>query len=544
MTGDSSPLRRLPATERTLTRLLEQQAARYGDKPLLRSNDDVRSYAGLHERAAAVAGTLAAAGISRGDAVALIAENRLEVIDLWLGCAWLGAVLVPLNTSMRGPALEHALTLSGARLLVLEPALLDRLDYVGEVPARQQIWLLDDGIEPSPSPAFEPYPGPGGPVDATPVAPGDPAALLFTSGTTGPAKAVICPHAQWFWWAVVVGEVLEIRADDVLYTNLPLFHTNALGAFCQALAHGATLAVGPRFSGSHFWQRVTEGAATVSYLLGTMAHVLVKQDPGLYDHAHRLRVILAPGTKAQVWEAFHRRFGVDLVDAWGSTEANAAIATANTDAPPGTMGRVVDGFEARVVDQDDGDLPDGVPGELILRSQLPFAFATGYHGMPEATIAAWRNLWLHTGDRVVRQDGIYTFVDRLNDAIRRRGENISAWEVEQTLLAHPDVLGAAVVGVPAELGEDEVMAFVVARPGRQPRPEDLIVFCQPRLASFAAPRYIEFVDELPLTASGRVEKYRLRERGVTEATWDRELGDSPADSEPADTSVSAPGGPT
>ena len=208
------------------------------------------------------------------------------------------------------------------------------------------------------------------------------------------------------------------------------------------------------------------------------------------------------------------------------------------------MGRVVDGFEARVVDQDDGDLPDGVPGELILRSRLPFAFATGYHGMPEATIAAWRNLWLHTGDRVVRQDGIYTFVDRLNDAIRRSGENISAWEVEQTLLAHPDVLGAAVVGVPAELGEDEVMAFVVARPGRQPRPEDLVVFCQPRLASFAAPRYIEFVDELPLTATGRVEKYRLRERGVTEATWDRELGDSPADSEHADTSVSAPGGPT
>jgi len=541
MTGESR-LRGLAATERTLPRLLELQAARYGDKPLLRSDGNVCSYATLRERTAAVAGTLAAAGVGRGDAVALMAENRLEVIELWLGCVWRGAVLTPLNTALRGPALEHALALSNARLLVLESALLERLDYVGEVPARQRIWLLDDGTEASP--AYEPYPGPGAPVDPTPVAPGDPAALLFTSGTTGPAKAVVCPHAQWFWWAMVVGELLKIRDDDVLYTNLPFFHTNALSAFCQALAHGATLAVGPRFSGSRFWQRVTEDAATVSYLLGTMAHVLVKQDPGPYEHAHRLRMILAPGTKAEVWEEFRRRFGVDLVDAWGSTEANAAIATANTDAPPGTMGRVVDGFEARVVDEDDVDLPDGVPGELILRSRLPFAFATGYHGMPEATIAAWRNLWLHTGDRVVRQDGIYTFVDRLNDAIRRRGENISAWEVEQTLLAHPDVLGAAVVGVPAELGEDEVMAFVVARPGRQPRPEDLVVFCQPRLASFAAPRYIEFVDELPLTATGRVEKYRLRERGVTEATWDRELGDSPADSEHADTSVSAPGGPT
>jgi crotonobetaine/carnitine-CoA ligase len=521
MSGSS--LRELPAAERTLPRLLERQATRYGAKPLVRDDAGVRSYVELRDRAAAVAGSLAAAGVGRGDTVALMAENRLEVLELWLGCAWLGAVLAPLNTALRGPALEHALTLSGARLLVLEPALLERLEHVGDVQARRRIWLLDGTA--SESAGYESYPGPGTPLEAAPVGPGAAAALLLTSGTTGPSKAVVCPHGQWFWWGVVVGELLGIREEDLLYTNLPLFHTNALAAFCQALVHGATLAVGPRFSGSRFWQRVSEAEATVSYLLGTMVHLLVKQDSGPYDRAHRLRVVLAPGTKAEVWAEFRRRYGVEIVDAWGSTEANAAIASAGTDGPLGTMGRVVEGFEGRVVDEGDVDVPDGVPGELVLRSRLPFAFASGYHGMPQATVAAWRNLWLHTGDRVVRRDGVYTFVDRMNDAIRRRGENISAWEVEQTLLTHPDVLGAAVVGVPAELGEDEVMAFVVARPGRRPHLGDLVAFCRPRLAAFAVPRYVELVDELPLTASGRVEKYRLRERGVTASTWDREAAD-------------------
>jgi len=520
----SAPLspRTLPTLERTLPRLLERQAARYGDKELLRSDAGTRSYAELRERAASLAGALAADGVGRGDAVALLSENRLEVVELWLGCAWLGAVLAPLNTALRGPALGHALRLSGARLLVLEQSLQERLEHAGRVPI-ERIWTLGDGGADGAASYFSA----GVPVEAAAVGVGDPAALLLTSGTTGPSKAVVCPHGQWFWWGAVVGELLDLDEDDILYTNLPLFHTNALGAFCQALLAGATLVLGPRFSGSRFWQRVVEADATVTYLLGTMVHLLTKAEPGPHDRAHRLRIALAPGTKAEVWEEFHRRFGVALVDAWGSTEANAAIATAGSDSHPGTMGRVVDGFEARVVDEYDGEVPDGVAGELVLRSQLPFAFASGYHGMPDATVTAWRNLWLHTGDRVIRRDGVYTFVDRMNDTIRRRGENISAWEVEQTLLAHPDVLSAAVVGVPAELGEHEVIAFVVPRPGAHPSPEKLVAFCGPRLADFAVPRYVELLDELPSTASGRVEKYRLRERGVTLATWDREQRSGP-----------------
>jgi crotonobetaine/carnitine-CoA ligase len=187
------------------------------------------------------------------------------------------------------------------------------------------------------------------------------------------------------------------------------------------------------------------------------------------------------------------------------------------------MGRTLPGFRARVVDDGDLPLPDGTPGELVVRAEEPFAFALGYHGRPEATVEAWRNLWFHTGDRVVRDaDGWFTFLDRKKDSIRRRGENISSWEVEQVMLAHPDVATAAAVPVPSELGEDEVMACVVARAGATIDPAELISFCEPRMAKFAVPRYVQVLDELPMTPNGKIQKIVLRERGVTEATWDRE----------------------
>lgn len=187
------------------------------------------------------------------------------------------------------------------------------------------------------------------------------------------------------------------------------------------------------------------------------------------------------------------------------------------------MGHVMPGYQAKVVDANDDEVPDGTPGELVMRADEPFAFATGYWRMPEQTVESWRNLWFHSGDRAVRApDGTFRFLDRMKDAIRRRGENISAWEVEQVLEAHPEVTAAAAIPVPSELGEDEVMAVIVTRAGTAVSYEDLIRHCEPRLAYFAVPRYLEIVDELPLTPNGKVQKYVLRERGVTVRTWDRE----------------------
>jgi crotonobetaine/carnitine-CoA ligase len=271
------------------------------------------------------------------------------------------------------------------------------------------------------------------------------------------------------------------------------------------------------------WRRLTASEATVTFLLGAMVHILAKQHEDPYERKHRVRVALAPATPAPLHATFRERFGVRLVDGWGSTEANYVISSAFEGAPPGSMGAVLPDFEARVVDADDEEVPHGTPGELVVRSRRPNAFSNGYHGLPGKTVEAWRNLWLHTGDRVVRdEDGWWWFVDRLRDSIRRRGENISSYEVEATLSAHEAVAAVAVVPVPSELGEDEVLACIVPRRGAKLDPAELIRFCETRLAYFAIPRYVELVDELPLTPSGKIEKYKLRERGVTEATWDRD----------------------
>ena len=491
--------------------MLERAAAAYGDRPLLRFEDAVWSYTELRDDVAGLAGALAVDGIGAGDHVAVVSENRPEVLRLWLACGWLGAVLVPVNTALRGEGLRHALASAGARAVALESAVRERVAEAGT----DATWVLDE----------EGLPATTSPVAPHPVGPGDTCAILYTSGTTGPSKGVLCPHAQWYWWGVKTGEVLAIGRDSTLYTNLPLFHTNALNAFCQALVAGATYVLGPRFSASAFWERLERSGATVTYLLGAMVSILLRTPPGEHDRTHRVEVALAPATPPELHEPFLERFGVRLVDGWGSTETNIVIANALDDLRPGTLGRVLDGFEARVADEHDAPLPDGAPGELLVRHREPFAFASGYDGLPGATAEAWRNLWFHTGDRVVREpDGIFRFVDRSKDVIRRRGENISSFEVEQALLAHGDVATTAVVPVPSELGEDEVLACVVPREGATLDPLELIRFCEPRLPHFAVPRYVDVLSELPLTANGKVEKHRLRERGVTPSTWDRERG--------------------
>ncbi|MGI9659858.1 MAG: AMP-binding enzyme, partial [Gaiellaceae bacterium] len=259
------------------------------------------------------------------------------------------------------------------------------------------------------------------------------------------------------------------------------------------------------------------------YLLGAMVSILMAQPASPRDREHTVRIALAPGTTAEIWQAFEKRYGITVVEGHGMTETNAVIGPRDGEQRPGWMGRVMPGFDARVVDERDIDVAAGTPGELVMRSDDPFAFATGYWQMPEATAAASRNLWFHSGDRVVQDDaGYMRFVDRLKDVIRRRGENISGWEVEQVLLRHADIEAAAVIPVPSELGEDEVMACLVPREGAAVDPVELIRFCEPLLAYFAIPRYVELLEELPLTENGKVRKVLLRERGVTPSAWDRE----------------------
>jgi carnitine-CoA ligase len=514
-----------PPGERTLPAMLTRQARRYGDRPLFVAGEVSISFEEAVPRAARFAGTLLSAGIRPGDRVALMCGNRGEFIEGFLGCAWLGAVAVPINTASRGPQLAHFLQNSGARLLIIEVEYLDALTHV-ELSATglQRIWLIGDAAPP----CFERVAVAPLPLRGDPIPPGvaDPAltlAILYTSGTTGPSKGVCCPHGQYFWWGLNGIRNLELRDGDVLSTSLPLFHTNALGTFHQALLCGATLVAEPRFSASRFWQRLIERKATVTYLLGAMVPILLAKEASRDERRHSLRCALAPGVPAHLHRAFVERTGIALLDGYGSTETNFVIGATAVEHRPGSMGTVREGFTARVLDASGGDAQPGEPGELIVRAEEKLAFATGYFEMPEQTAAAFHGGWFRTGDRVVRDaDGSFRFVDRLKDAIRRRGENISSFEVEQVLLSHPEVGNAAVFPVPSELAEDEVMAAVVRRPDSRLTESALCEFCRPRLAAFAVPRFIEFVDALPTTESGKVQKYKLRDRGVSGRTWDRQ----------------------
>ena len=511
-------------SERTLPALLAQRAGLDGEAPLLRVGPIVRSAASMTSRAAQLAGAFAERGVRAGDRVALLSHNRVEVLDAFAACGWLGAILVPVNTSTRGPQLAHILHDAEPRVLAIEPELLERLDTLDRLPdSLEQLWGLDDHPGTWRHRPIDRFPDGGDAIAPASVVPGDTVAVLYTSGTTGPSKGVCCPHAQFYWWGVNSGAALGVHEGDVLYTCLPLFHTNALNAFLQALVNGARLVVAPRFSASRFWDDLAESRADVTYLLGTMVSILCSKEPTAAERAHRTRAALAPATPASLWAVCRERFGIEIVEAHGMTETNLVIGPRGGEQKPGTMGRVMPGFGARVVDEQDVEVPDGTAGELVVRADEPFAFTTGYWRMPEATVSCFRNLWLHTGDRVVRDgDGWFRFVDRLKDAIRRRGENISSWEVEQVLIGHPRVAAAAVVPVPSELGEDEVMAFVVPSADGPPSPEELLEHCQERLAYFAVPRYVEILEELPVTSNGKVQKFELRARGVSGTTWDRE----------------------
>lgn len=511
-----------PPPDRILSTILTRQAEHYGDRVLLVAGSTRWTYSQTAAIATASAKTLVDAGIKPGDRVALMCSNLPEFLQVYLGCAWLGAIVVPINTALRGCQLSHIFRNSRPALLVIEAPFLAAIETVDpdvELPSR--IWMIGAISEARVSPV--PLPALGDGVPAGAVHPGDTVAILYTSGTTGPAKGVCCPQAQLFWWGIYSARALGIREGDVLFTTLPLFHTNALNAFYQAILNGCSYVLEPKFSASGFWTAARQHNATVGYLLGAMASMLLAQPKSEDDRGHRIRVALGGGVPPQIHRPFFERFGVPLVDGYGSTETNFVFAGSIPSDRPGTMGYLVEGLEARIVDENDSELPDGRAGELVLRAREPFAFASGYFGMPEKTVEAWRNLWFHSGDRVVRDsDGHYRFIDRMKDSIRRRGENVSSWEVEQTIQSHPAVATCAIYPLPSELGDDEVAAAILLQPGQSLQPVDVIRHCEGQIAYFAIPRYVRIVREMPLTENGKIKKGVLRDAGVTSDTWDRE----------------------
>lgn len=526
---DSSALSRLlqeapPQLERNLPAILDRQARALGQRVFATVQHRTITFAQCRDDVARFAGTLAAVGIQPGDRVAIMCGNRVEFLTAFLGAMWLGAIAVPLNTALRGAQLVHVLANSGARLLILDGNLVDSLARV-IAPGLEAVWLLDPPAGDLRGDfSVRLLPPPAEPMPLRSFLPSDTCAILYTSGTTGPSKGVMYPADQLYWWAAGMNAAMKIGPDAVLFTPLPLFHINALAASVQALISGAACVIMARFSASRFWAEAIEAKATHTYLVGSMGSILLAQPPGPLDKAHGIRTTFGSSVRSSVWAEFSPRFNVPRrVGGYGSTETNAVFLTESGWEVQGNMGPPRPGYQAAVVDEFDAPVPDGQPGEMILRADIPFAFATGYWKMPDATVSAWRNLWFHTGDLVVRDsEGVFRFVGRLKESIRRRGENISSWEVEQAILSHDSVSDAAAFGVPSSIGDEDVMAVVIVREGQSVKPEELLRHLDDRLAYFAIPRYIEFMSELPLTENGKIKRLELKQRGVTSAAWDRE----------------------
>jgi crotonobetaine/carnitine-CoA ligase len=506
--------------------LLRERARTQPDATFLRFAAGDHSYADVDRGCDHVAAGLARLGVGAGDMVAVLLPNCPEFVLTWFGAARLGAVHAPVNTAFRGPGLAHALNVTRARVLVVDAGHLDALADVADRLEHVRTLVVRGPARPVPWQVV--------PFDALLVTEPDQheaevgeldlAMLLFTSGTTGRSKACMLPHRYAVRQAEIFAHHLRLRPDDVLYCPYPLFHVDA--AVCTvavALVLGATAALGERFSVRGFWDEIRAFGATVFDFMGATLTMLFKQPARPDDADNPIR--LAWGVPMPEFaDEFERRFDLRLVELYGLTDAGLVVFQP-LDEPrrPGACGRPVPPFEVRLLDDDGVEVPIGGVGEIAIRAGEPGLMLQGYYGMPEATSDALRDGWFHTGDLGrFDADGFLSFVGRRKEAIRRRGENISAFEIEEVVESHPAVLEAAAYGVPSELTEEDVMIAVALAPGRSLPPEELLAFCEPRMARHMLPRYVDFLDRLPRTPTAKIEKYRLAERGVTPTTWDRE----------------------
>ncbi|RMF94816.1 MAG: ATP-dependent acyl-CoA ligase, partial [Gammaproteobacteria bacterium] len=352
----------------------------------------------------------------------------------------------------------------------------------------------------------------------------DMASILYTSGTTGVSKGVEMSHHYWYAiWAESV-KYSRYTEDDVLYTGLPFFHGNAQGITVgPAILADAKAVIVERFSASRLWDDCRRWECTEANYIGGIIPILLKQEPREDDADNPVRLMVGAAAPEDEWNAFQKRFNTKILEVYGMTECYVCLASPYDEPRAGSCGKPITGWEVRIVDDDDNECEPGRLGEFICRSNRMWVGTTGYYKKPEATLELWQNMWIHTGDLGrMDEDGYFYFVDRKKQAIRRRGENISSFEVESVISSHEAVLESCVVGVPSEVGEEEVKAVVVLKPGMSVTEEELIRWCEPRLAYFAIPRYIAIRDSLPKTPSERVEKFKLKEEGITPDCWDRE----------------------
>lgn len=518
---------RIPNRDECVLRyLLDRWANERPDQPHVVFADGAEwTFAELRDKVRTKAAGLRAMGIEQGEHVAVWLPNGPDALIAFYAINYIGAVFVPFNTAYRGQLLQHVIANSGARVLLVHPDLVPRLSEIDL--GRVERLVVTTGIEvpeaPRPIQRFDEL---AGAADETlelarPIEPWDIQSIIYTSGTTGPSKGVLSSYLHMFTNAGPESWPM-VNENDRYMCVAPIFHIGGMGPPFVMLARGASVAMIDNFSTEDFWAVAKATQSTVVFLLGVMATFLLKADPRPDDRDHTVKkAFMVPLTGDA--PAFTERFGVDIYTIFNMTEISSPIVSEANPKKIGTCGRVRDGVDVRLVDRNDCEVAIGEIGEMLVRTDRPWAMNSGYNANPEATAEAWRNGWFHTGDAFRRdEDGYFYFVDRMKDAIRRRGENISSFEVEADVCSHPAVREAAAVAVPSEFSEDEVMVIVAPVPGQKLEARQLAEFLIDTMPYFMVPRYIRILDELPKTPSAKVMKADLRKEGVTPDTWDRE----------------------
>lgn len=521
------------ADQDTVTAVFARAVRDHAGKRFLDILGEVYTYAEFDALTNRFANGLKALGVKHGDRVGALLDTSVDAVAAWIGINKLGAIFVPVNAAYKGEYLRHQFADAGVEIVLCEADYAARLYAIHDrLPTLRTI--LRRGSDPAsdaPFPTMRLADALGADTAiADPCKPADISMLIYTGGTTGPSKGCIVSHnyvCNLARQAVVNG---DRTSDDVNWSPLPLFHLNALaGTLLASAMVGGAAALFPRFSVSRFWPEVERSGATIVNLLGSMLTFIAGQ-PDTAESLRcfgQLRAIRGSPFPATLQEEWKRRFGVRVAgsNVYGLTEATCVTTLPDREfAKPGSSGKRNDDFDVRIVDDDDNELPAGTPGEIIIRPRKPNVMFGGYWNRPADTLAIMRNMWLHSGDiGMFDEDGFFFFVDRKKDYLRRRGENISSFEVESTFRTHPAVQDVAVHSVPSETAEDEVKATIVLKPDGEPiSEEDLCRWSIEQLPYFAVPRYIEFRPDLPRNPVGRVLKYTLRDEGCTPTTWDRE----------------------
>lgn len=499
------------------------------DAPFLLMDGETYSYAEVHGDVEAFARGLHSAGVVAGDRVLVLLPNVVEAMWAWLGAQRIGAIDVPVSVEATGSSLAHVLSEVEPRAVVTTPELLVRLAETGAGTGIEVAVVVGDA-DGQPSAGWdgrrmsvETLMGSGGEAELPTVpALGDVATIMFSSGTTGPPKGVMLAHGYYPQTVGAYDGIIVLPPSPTIYCTQPLCHIDPRIVFLDALARRGRVILMRKFSASEYWRDVEAFDADAFIFIGAMLHLIFKQPTAVSDRGRR-RFGMGSAIPADIHAAFSERFNVELSEGYGMTELYSMTVQRHGECTPGNVGRETPNVELRVVDENDEPVPDGTTGELVARPRRPYAHMLGYWGRPEATVEAWRGLWFHTGDLMRRlPDGPFQYVGRLKDSIRRRGENVSAWEVERAATKHDEVLEAAAIGLPAEVGDEDVALFVVSTPSHSVDPAALRAAMAEDLPRYALPRFIDVVASLPKTPSERVAKAVLKQIGLSPMAQDLE----------------------